>query len=106
MSGRDFPRPHPPRDEQYRQYFVSSWYISRHIIFSHIQFYLGPSAAVRPCTYRGREGYLVTSPSSVQPLTAVRFTLSLINVCRQSLSSEDVLSAFTPVSKKFTDVGF
>jgi hypothetical protein len=56
--------------DSYRQYFVPGWAISRHIIFSHIQFYLGPYATVRPYQYRGREGYLVTAPG--QPLTRVR----------------------------------
>lgn len=54
---------------EYRQYFVPGWAISRHIIFSHIQFYLGPYATVRPYSYRGREGYLVSAPG--QPLTRV-----------------------------------
>lgn len=42
-------------------YFVPGYGISRHIIFSHIHFYLGPYAAVRPYSYQGREGYLVTA---------------------------------------------
>ena len=53
----------------YRQYFVPGYSISRHIIFSHINYYLGPYASVRPFSYRGREGYLVTAPG--QPLTRV-----------------------------------
>ena len=72
---------------QYNQYFVPGFGISRHIIFGHIQYYLGPSASVRPYSYQvrrstrlalgaalltftqGREGYLVTAPG--QPLTKV-----------------------------------
>ncbi|MCJ1305442.1 hypothetical protein MMC08_008256 [Hypocenomyce scalaris] len=52
---------------QYNQYFVPGFGISRHVIFGHIQYYLGPSASVRPYSYQGREGYLVTAPG--QPLT-------------------------------------
>ncbi|KAA6411569.1 MAG: hypothetical protein FRX48_04849 [Lasallia pustulata] len=52
---------------EYKQYFVPGFGISRHIIFGHIQYYLGPSASVRPYSYQGREGYLVTAPG--QPLT-------------------------------------
>ena len=52
-----------------RQYFVPGYAISRHIIFSHIQYYLGPQASVRPYSYRGREGYLVATTG--QPLTRV-----------------------------------
>ena len=42
-------------------YFVPGYGISRHIMFSHVHFYLGPDAMVRPYQYRGREGFLVTS---------------------------------------------
>lgn len=54
-----------PGDESY---FVPGFGISRHIIFSHIHFYLGPYASVRPYSYQGREGYLVTAG---RPLTKV-----------------------------------
>lgn len=50
-------------------YFVPGYSISRHIIFSHIHFYLGPYASVRPYSYQGREGYLVIAPG--RPLTKV-----------------------------------
>ncbi|MCJ1426307.1 hypothetical protein MMC29_004210 [Sticta canariensis] len=52
---------------EYSRYFVPGYGISRHIIFSHIHFYLGPYASVRPYSYLGREGYLVTAPG--RPLT-------------------------------------
>ena len=55
--------------QEYRPYFVPGYGISRHIIFSHIQYYLGPSATVRPYSYRGREGYLVSGAR--QALTRV-----------------------------------
>ena len=53
----------------YKRYFVPGFGISRHIIFSHIHFYLGPYASVRPYSYQGREGYLVIAPGL--PLTKV-----------------------------------
>ena len=52
-----------------KQYFVPGYLISKHIMFSHIQIYLGPYATVRPYSYRGRDGYLVSAPG--QPLTRV-----------------------------------
>ena len=58
------------QDDAYKQYFVPGYLISRNIICSHIQFFLGPYASVRPYSYQGREGYLVTTPG--QPLTEVR----------------------------------
>ncbi|MCJ1475106.1 hypothetical protein MMC13_003766 [Lambiella insularis] len=70
----------PPASFEYKQYFVPGWAISRHIIFSHIQFYLGPYASVRPYSYRGREGYLVTAPG--QPLTRSQIE-DLQNLSRQ-----------------------
>ena len=56
--------------QDFQSYFVPGYGISRHIIFSHIQYYLGPYATVRPYQYRGREGFLVSAPG--QPLTKVR----------------------------------
>lgn len=53
-----------------QSYFVPGYGISRHIIFSHIHFYLGPYASVRPYSYQGREGYLVTAG---RQLTKVSF---------------------------------
>ena len=77
---------------EYKQYFVSSWLISRHIIFSHIQFYLGPYASVRPYSYRGREGYLVTAPGA--PLTRVRFALSILKYSFYSVSRISLVKNF------------
>ena len=53
----------------HKQYFVPGFGISRYVIFSHIQYYLGPDATVRPYSYQGREGYIVSAPGS--PLTKV-----------------------------------
>ena len=53
-----------------KQYFLPGWGISRNILFSHIHFFLGPYASVRPFSYQGREGYLVMTPGP--PLTEVR----------------------------------
>lgn len=55
--------------QEFPSYFVPGYGISRHIIFSHIQYYLGPHATVRPYQYRGREGFLVNAPGA--PLTRV-----------------------------------
>ena len=49
-------------------YFVPGYGISRHIMFSHVHFYLGRDARVRPYQLRGREGFLVTA---TQELTKV-----------------------------------
>ena len=47
---------------EHRPYFVPGFGISRHIIFSHINFFLGPYASCRSYSYHGREGYLITAP--------------------------------------------
>jgi len=44
---------------QVQQYWLPGFGLSRHIVLGHIQFFLGPSASVRPYTYQGREGYLI-----------------------------------------------
>lgn len=61
------------QDNEYNEYFVPGFGISRHIIFSHIHFYLGRDASVRAYSYHGREGYLITAPGL--PLTKVNFLL-------------------------------
>ena len=58
-----------PQSNGDESYFVPGYGISRHIMFSHIHFYLGPYASVRPYSYQGREGYLVTAGRT---LTKVR----------------------------------
>ncbi|MCJ1373768.1 hypothetical protein MMC20_004997 [Loxospora ochrophaea] len=67
-------------DDEYKQYFVPGYAISRHIIISHIQYFLGPYASVRPYSYQGREGYLVTAPG--QTLTKEQIE-DLQNLSRQ-----------------------
>ncbi|PLB52872.1 hypothetical protein P170DRAFT_434598 [Aspergillus steynii IBT 23096] len=44
---------------QVQQYWLPGYGLSRHIVLGHIQYFLGPSASVRPYTYQGREGYLI-----------------------------------------------
>ena len=50
-------------------YFVPGYGISRYVMLSHIHLFLGSQASVRPYSYQGREGYLVTAPGA--PLTKV-----------------------------------
>lgn len=64
-----------PHSNEYRPYFVPGFGISRHIFFSHVNFFLGPYASVRPYSFHGREGYLVTAPGP--QLTKVRAPHSL-----------------------------
>ncbi|CAO1602983.1 hypothetical protein XANCAGTX0491_006577 [Xanthoria calcicola] len=63
-----------------KQYFLPGWGISRNILFSHIHFFLGPHASVRPYSYQGREGYLVITPGP--PLTEKQIE-DLQNLSRQ-----------------------
>ncbi|KAL2835628.1 hypothetical protein BJY01DRAFT_238714 [Aspergillus pseudoustus] len=44
---------------QVQQYWLPGYGLSRQIVLGQIQFFLGPSATVRPYTYQGREGYLI-----------------------------------------------
>ncbi|GFG10182.1 conserved hypothetical protein [Aspergillus lentulus] len=50
---------------QVQQYWLPGYGLSRHIVLGHIQYFLGPSATVRPYTYQGRDGYLING----MPLT-------------------------------------
>ncbi|GFF37024.1 conserved hypothetical protein [Aspergillus udagawae] len=52
---------------QVQQYWLPGYGLSRHIVLGHIQYFLGPSATVRPYTYQGRDGYLINGV----PLTRV-----------------------------------
>ncbi|KAL4952776.1 hypothetical protein BDW69DRAFT_195398 [Aspergillus filifer] len=42
-----------------QQYWLPGYGLSRQIVLGQIQYFLGPSATVRPYTYQGREGYLI-----------------------------------------------
>ncbi|BDD56969.1 hypothetical protein MAP00_002383 [Monascus purpureus] len=42
-----------------KEYWLPGYGLSRHIVLGQIQYFLGPSASVRPYTYQGREGYLI-----------------------------------------------
>ncbi|OJJ76110.1 hypothetical protein ASPBRDRAFT_38499 [Aspergillus brasiliensis CBS 101740] len=44
---------------QVQQYWLPGYGLSRHIVLGHIQYFLGPSASVRPYSYQGRDGYLI-----------------------------------------------
>ena len=55
---------------QVQEYWLPGYGLSRNIVLSNIQFFLGPSATVRPYTYQGREGYLIVGV----PLTRVNCT--------------------------------
>ncbi|KAJ6167817.1 hypothetical protein N7497_000660 [Penicillium chrysogenum] len=50
-----------------QQYWLPGYGLSRHVVLGHIQYFLGPSATVRPYSYQGREGYLINGV----PLTRV-----------------------------------
>ncbi|KIY03164.1 uncharacterized protein Z520_01631 [Fonsecaea multimorphosa CBS 102226] len=45
-----------------RDYWISGYGLSRHIVLRQLQYFLGPSATVRPYSYRGREGFLINGP--------------------------------------------
>ncbi|KAK2737306.1 hypothetical protein FQN57_000390 [Myotisia sp. PD_48] len=51
---------------QSEQYWVSGYELSRPVMLSNIHIFLGPSASVRPYTYHGRDGYLVTGSRLTQ----------------------------------------
>ncbi|KAL6246020.1 hypothetical protein RBB50_007173 [Rhinocladiella similis] len=40
-------------------YWLPGYGLSRHIVLRQMQYYLGPTATVRPYSYQGREGYLI-----------------------------------------------
>ncbi|PGH06570.1 hypothetical protein AJ79_06509 [Helicocarpus griseus UAMH5409] len=45
---------------QQQQYWLPGYELSRHVVLSQIQYFLGPSSSARPFSYQGREGYLIT----------------------------------------------
>ena len=79
------------RDDE-RTWFIPGFGISRHILYQHIRPYLGPSASVRPFTYGGREGYLLTAAGN--GLTPVG--LSCNTLVRRRDASESL--QFSPVA--------
>lgn len=44
------------------RYWIPSFDIHRKIITQELQYYLGPQATVRPYTYDGADGFLITTP--------------------------------------------
>ncbi|KAJ9141624.1 hypothetical protein NKR19_g7400 [Coniochaeta hoffmannii] len=44
------------------QYWYSNVDIHRKVITQELQYYLGPQATVRPYTFEGEDGFLVTTP--------------------------------------------
>ncbi|EHY58596.1 hypothetical protein ABEF95_003951 [Exophiala dermatitidis] len=42
-----------------QEYWLPGYGLSRHIVLRQLQYFLGPSATVRPYSYHGREGYLI-----------------------------------------------
>lgn len=47
-----------------QQYWLPGYGLSRHIVLGHIQYFLGPSASVRPYTYQVLFPTLFPSPRS------------------------------------------
>ncbi len=45
-----------------QEYFVPGFGISRQVMFSHLQFHLGPDASVRPYSYQVRTTPLAGRP--------------------------------------------
>lgn len=44
------------------QYWIPNLDINKKVITQEIQFYLGPDSTVRPYTYEGEDGFLITTP--------------------------------------------
>ncbi|CAL3971324.1 hypothetical protein PZA11_007842 [Diplocarpon coronariae] len=44
------------------RYWIPNLEISKKVITQEIQYYLGPLAAVRPYTFQGEDGFLITTP--------------------------------------------
>ncbi|EER37178.1 conserved hypothetical protein [Histoplasma capsulatum var. duboisii H88] len=45
---------------QSQQYWLPGYGLSRHVVVTQIQFFLGPASSARPFSFQGREGYLIT----------------------------------------------
>ncbi|KAL1957946.1 hypothetical protein VTO42DRAFT_5338 [Malbranchea cinnamomea] len=61
--------------EQCQQYWLPGFGLSRHVVLGQIHCFLGPTASVRPFTYQGREGYLISgsrlTPEQIQDLASM-----------------------------------
>ncbi|KAK2809566.1 hypothetical protein FQN50_003619 [Emmonsiellopsis sp. PD_5] len=62
---------------QPQQYWLPGYQLSRHIVLTQIQYFLGPSASARPFSYQGREGYLITGAPLTRKQIEDLATLSL-----------------------------
>lgn len=54
-------------NNQVQDYWLPGFGLSRQIVIGHLQYFLGPSARVRPYRHQQRDGYLINGP----PLTRV-----------------------------------
>lgn len=56
-----------------QEYWLAGYELSRQIVLRQIQYFLGPSATVRPYSYQGREGYLIVgTPLTKQQIADLR----------------------------------
>ncbi|MCJ1362158.1 hypothetical protein MMC16_001260 [Acarospora aff. strigata] len=59
-----------------QEYFVPGFGISRQVMFSHIQFYLGPYASVRPYSYQNQIEDLQNLSRQYEEQAAQRMSMS------------------------------
>ena len=76
IKSKGTPRFGPPapsmaqQNTQIQEYWLPGFMLSRHIVLGQLQYFLGPTARVRPFSYQGRDGYLIVG----MQLTRVRMT--------------------------------
>lgn len=87
------------QSNEHSHYFVPGFGISRHIIFSHINFFLGPYASCRSYSYHGREGYLITGPQ----LTKVFAPASACHSSNETAVLAWLLTVITEPNRRFAD---
>ncbi|KAI9881445.1 MAG: hypothetical protein M1830_000007 [Pleopsidium flavum] len=60
-----------------QEYFVPGFGISRQVMFSHLQFYLGPYASVRPYSYQNQIEDLQNLSRQYEEQAAQRMSMSM-----------------------------
>ncbi|KAL2002747.1 hypothetical protein VTN02DRAFT_6077 [Thermoascus thermophilus] len=85
-----------------QQYWLPGYGLSRHIVLGHIQYFLGPSASVRPYSYQEQIDDLRAMSREYERQEAVRMTshASVDSLDRQSgQSAEPYINELVPIGQ-------
>ncbi|CAI7618819.1 unnamed protein product [Penicillium glandicola] len=72
-----------------QQYWLPGYGLSRHIVLGHIQYFLGPSATVRPFAYQEQIDDLAVMSREYEKQEATRMTHNISGASTASSSSDN-----------------